>query len=175
MRNIIITCVSIVLAITTIFVISEIVRRKNEEVVLRVALFPRSLLNYSIYHEIRYNVATGRASMESFEGVRAPDENIEERNAFFMKIQRIRRTRLDEQDYLHLMSLAHVLELSDYIFEESNALGISEWRFIVMYNDMIYKMDRWAEDAEEMEDIIAKIIQLSPIEMHERFSLIPFP
>jgi len=188
MKIILLICIAIfaVAGVVVLFVVVS--NRVNEEVVLRVAIFPRSQGDYSLYHEVSLNVRNGQARMTSFEGLRRAEqvnenlwraleyENIESRGAFLERTRRRGRVTLTESEFQNLMELAQTLEESNHEYVRSTALGSSQWRFIVLHNDVEYRMDRFAEgEFDEMKALIEKIIELSPIEMHPRFGPVAFP
>ena len=153
------------------------------EVVMRVALLPTSISDYSLYHEVWYCEIKEQATLVSYFGTRRgvetaegrvdyfkmPGNNPEDAEDFFEEINRRRKVKLSEEDYQHLVYLVEMFKEDDYVYEELNFLGMRAWLFILSYGDTTYRMERWAENAEQFQDIIDEIIRLSPIPMPERF------
>jgi len=179
MKRIILLLVLLVFALMAVVVL--LINARREVIVMRIASFPMSRAEYSLYHEIRLNVRSGQARMVSFEGRRRPlvvleHENIESRRSLLERTSRRESIALAESEFENLMKLAQALENSNHEYVEFIAFGSGMWRFIVIYNDVEYRLDRFADgDFDEMKALIEKIIDLSPIEMHRTFGPVTFP
>ena len=142
--------------------------KEQGEIVVRVAMLP-TILNNSLYHEVWHCEDTGHTTLVSYIGTRKTVRDMADSNEFFETVDKIRKRSLNAQEFQHLTTLIGAFLEKDYIYEAEYYLGMNVWHFIISYNDTIYRMDRWAGNTDKFLDIIDEIINLSPINMPERF------